>query len=263
MNLKDTLWHRILRRPYRLQLTSDTGKGKPLVLLHGIASSGHVWQPLIKQLDPAKWRVIAPDLLGFGESPKPDWSSYDVKQHARSVVVTLRKLGIKKGVTLAGHSMGSLVAVHIAAKYPKLVKRLVLYEPPLFADLSDYKVHTRRRDRHFAFYDYLVARPQLVLGYVRALGRLAKRFGVFMTPDSWIPFERSLRHTIMRQTAYDELHAIALRTDIIHGRLDFVVTRAEVKRMFADNPHIHMHIVNQLHGVTPRAAKYLAGLLSG
>jgi cis-3-alkyl-4-acyloxetan-2-one decarboxylase len=76
--------------------------------------------------------VIVVDLLGFGDSPKPDWATYDARTQAQSLAKTLLGLGLTQRVVLVGHSMGSLVAVEFAKRYPALVKALVLCSPPLY-----------------------------------------------------------------------------------------------------------------------------------
>jgi pimeloyl-ACP methyl ester carboxylesterase len=258
---RELLWHKHLNRPYRLEIGTDVGDGDPLVLLHGIGARSEIWQPLIAQLDARTWRIVAPDLLGFGRSPKPDWNSYDVHQHARAVVASLRRRGIRRNATIVAHSMGCLIAIHIAATWPKLVGRLVLYEPPLFVDLPEFRRHGKQRQRRFAFYRWLAARPDLVLAYARHFSRLTRSYDVFMGRESWTAFERSLHNTIMQQATYDELTRLEIPIDVVHGRLDFIVSRAEMKKIFQDYPNIQLHIVTQLHGVTTRAAKYLARLL--
>lgn len=261
----DTLWHKWLRRPYRLNVVADVGNPHSrsiVVLLHGIASEGNIWRPLVQRIDVTKHRVIVLDLLGFGMSPRPVHARYDVNDHAEAVLKTLRGLAGTHNVTIMAHSMGCLIASHLATKYPQLAKRLILYEPPLFADDPAFRSHRRRASRYIAFYSYLAAHPELLMLQHRRLYRIAQRVsGLVLGPETWLPFERSLKNTIMRQQAYEELHAIKLPTDIVHGRLDMVVIRTEVKKMFQDNPHITLHTVTAFHDITPKAAAYLNALL--
>lgn len=252
----------MLGRPYRLNVGYDQGRGKTLLLLHGLAQNGQKWQPLIDTVDDSKWRVIAPDLFGFGDSPKPTWTKYDVNEHARMVVNTLKRLRVKYPMTIVGHSMGCLVASHIAATYPKMVKRLILYQPPLFVDDPTYRRHHRRRSRYFAFYTYIADRPQLTFLKSQFLRRLARRLsGLRLEEDDWLPFELSLRNTIMQQQVYDELRDTKIPTDIIHGRLDIIVTRTQLNKMFAHNKKIKLHLTNEIHDITPRAARFISQLL--
>ena len=240
----------------------DQGQGESIVLLHGIASSGDAWKPLARQMEGGPYRLFAPDLLGFGQSPKPGGASYDVETHMQAVMAALRRAGVRPPYTLVGHSMGCLVAVHLAARHPRLVDRVILFEPPLFVDIPEFRTHQKRRAQYFKFFEYIIERPELALAQGRALLRtLRKISGFTLSTEMWTPFERSLRNTIMNQQAYRELHDIPVRTDIIHGRFDFVVTRADVKEMFTKNKNIHLHITNRFHGISPLSARYLARLI--
>jgi cis-3-alkyl-4-acyloxetan-2-one decarboxylase len=265
MRVVDIIWHRWLGRPYTLHVAVDEGEHQapPVVLLHGIASSAAVWRPVVRHLAaPGSHRVIALDLLGFGGSPRPTYPQYTVHDHARAVLHTLQKLRLKGQLTLIGHSMGCLVATHIAAQVPEVVRNLILYEPPLFADDPAYRSHARRTAQYKSFYEYLLRHPELLMLQHRRLYRLAQRVSGFaLSPETWLPFERSLKNTILRQKAFNELHRITMPTAIIHGRLDLVVVQAQVKRMFANNPHITLHKVTATHGITTGAARLIGNLL--
>jgi pimeloyl-ACP methyl ester carboxylesterase len=258
----DQVWHKWLGRPYRLHVSIDRGEGKPVVLLHGIGRNGTFWQALADLLSP-KYHVIAPDLLGFGASPKPDWNDYDIDAHARAVIKSLRAHRLGDKITLVGHSMGCLVAVHVATLAPDIISRLVLYEPPLYADDPEYRSHARRRKVYFKMYEMIADNPASVITYSRLLRRMLANVAALATnKQDWLPFERSLRNTIMQQTGYDELKAINVPTDIIYGRLDFVVSRSDIKDMLASNRHIQFHTVTDMHALSKRSATFLARLIS-
>jgi len=261
MSLLDSFWHRILRRPYWLE-TVEVGVGPlPVILLHGIASDGGIWKPLIKQLDPEIYRVIVPDLLGFGDSPKPRWPNYTVDDHARAVLAALRKYHLKRPAILVGHSMGCLIATHIATLRPQSVAQLILYEPPLLGELPDYPRHTRRSARYKTMFEFIASHPQLAHVEARLLWRIARKlWGAHLSREEWLPFERSLRNTILEQRAYDELRRIALPTNIIYGRLDLIVIRRGIERMFTHNESVSLHVVTDFHGVSTRSAKYIVRL---
>jgi pimeloyl-ACP methyl ester carboxylesterase len=245
----------------------QAGKGSPVVLLHGVGASGDVWHPFIKQVRLAgyqdDWHIIVPDLLGFGDSPKPQWNMYSVQDHARAVVATLKEQKIKRPVTIIGHSMGCLVATHVAATHPKLVKQLLLYEPPLYADNPDFRRHAKQREYYFTLYTFIADHKQLAFTQAQFLWRLAKKLvGLKLTDEMWAPFERSIRNTIMRQTAYEELHTIRIPTAIIHGRLDLIVARTDLRKMFRENKYITWYTVTDFHGVSTRSARFMVQLLA-
>ncbi|MGN6160408.1 MAG: alpha/beta fold hydrolase [Marmoricola sp.] len=99
------------------------GSGPALLLLHGLACNHTTWLPVIRQL--AKhYTVIAPDLLGHGESAKPR-ADYSVAGYANGMRDLMTVLNIDK-VTVVGHSFGGGVAMQFAYQFPERTERLVL-----------------------------------------------------------------------------------------------------------------------------------------
>jgi pimeloyl-ACP methyl ester carboxylesterase len=106
--------------------------GVPVVLLHGQAGSGRYWGAAYDGLA-ARHRVVVPDLLGFGSSPRPD-VSYDAERHADAVLGCLDELGIAEPAVLVGHSMGCIVALRLATRDPGRVAAVVAFGPPIYRD---------------------------------------------------------------------------------------------------------------------------------
>lgn len=178
------------------------------------------------------------------------------------VLAFIRRRGIKGPIVVVGHSMGCLVAAHVAAANPELVCRLVLYEPPLLGDVPEYPAHAKRSARYKVLFEYIAAHPQLAHLESKMLWRVARKIsGLYLSQEEWLPFELSLRNTIMNQKAYEELKEIAIPTDIVYGRLDLVVIRQGIKNMFRTNKNIALHLVTDIHGLSARSARYLASLL--
>lgn len=106
------------RRAYRMR-----GSGPVLLLLHGLACDSTTWLPVMDGL--AKhFTVIAPDLLGHGESDKPD-ADYSLGGFANGMRDILTVLGIDK-VTVVGHSLGGGVAMQFAYQFPERTERVAL-----------------------------------------------------------------------------------------------------------------------------------------
>jgi pimeloyl-ACP methyl ester carboxylesterase len=97
----------------------------PLLLIHGFASSNLVWSKVLLPLAEAGFRVIAPDLLGYGYSGKPRELDYTIASQAKMIIGLLKQLGIAR-VCLVGSSYGGAVAATIALDHPELVEKLVL-----------------------------------------------------------------------------------------------------------------------------------------
>jgi pimeloyl-ACP methyl ester carboxylesterase len=104
----------------------DVGAGKEtLVLIHGNMSSGIHYKPIIERLQD-QYRIIAPDLRGFGDSSYNNEYD-DLEELANDLLIFLDKLNVKQ-YYVAGWSTGGAVALKIAAKRPESVKKVILIE---------------------------------------------------------------------------------------------------------------------------------------
>jgi pimeloyl-ACP methyl ester carboxylesterase len=108
------------------------GEGDPLLLLHGIPGSAYSWEEVGSHLS-AHFKVIIPDLLGFGESDLPT-NDYYMESQARAIKGLLDCLGISK-LFLAGHDFGGPVALTLMRLFPELeIRGLVLSDTNTFTD---------------------------------------------------------------------------------------------------------------------------------
>jgi len=103
------------------------GCGDPLVLIHGLATTGSIWRhaaPLLAR----RRRVVTLDVPGFGSS-RPVGRGFDIGAVAARVAAELHAARIAEPYDLVGHSMGAAVALTLAAQEPGAVRRLVLVSP--------------------------------------------------------------------------------------------------------------------------------------
>ncbi|ASG22398.1 alpha/beta fold hydrolase [Nitrospirillum viridazoti] len=107
------------------QFVVEAGDGPPVILLHGFPETNYAWRFQIPVLA-ERYRVIAPDLRGYGETDKPA-AGYDKRTMARDIVELMRALDIPK-VALVGHDRGARVATRFAKDHPHLVDRLVVMD---------------------------------------------------------------------------------------------------------------------------------------
>ena len=103
---------------YRLE-----GQGQNILLIHGIAGSSRTWADPLKRLA-ARYRVLAPDLLGHGDSEKPT-GDYSLGAHAAFLRDLLGSLDIRR-TTVVGHSLGGGIAMQLAYQHPEVCERIVL-----------------------------------------------------------------------------------------------------------------------------------------
>lgn len=105
----------------------EGGKGEPLVLLHGFGGNKDGFVRAAKYLTP-RYRVVIPDLVGFGESSKPPKADYSPRAQAERLRAFAKELGIAKP-HLGGNSMGGHIALTYAALHPNEVASLWLLAP--------------------------------------------------------------------------------------------------------------------------------------
>jgi len=99
------------------------GSGPLLILIHGITNSSASWEPVLPLLE-RDFTVIAPDLLGHGDSAKPR-GDYSLGSFASLLRDFMLALGHERA-TIAGHSLGGGIAMQMAYQFPERVERLVL-----------------------------------------------------------------------------------------------------------------------------------------
>jgi pimeloyl-ACP methyl ester carboxylesterase len=108
----------------------EKGKGKPIILLHGLGTSSYTWRYVQSDLA-RKHHVIAIDLKGFGQSDKPLDGRYSIADQARLIEDFIRERNLH-GVILVGHSFGGAVALTLALRQidtgERRIKRLVLID---------------------------------------------------------------------------------------------------------------------------------------
>jgi pimeloyl-ACP methyl ester carboxylesterase len=104
----------------------EGGRGAPLVLLHGFGANKDSFVRVAKYLTP-HYRVVIPDLSGFGESAKPPQADYAPRAQAERLRTLVHALGLGK-LHLGGNSMGGHIALTYAARYPKEVASLWLLD---------------------------------------------------------------------------------------------------------------------------------------
>jgi pimeloyl-ACP methyl ester carboxylesterase len=113
-----------------------SGKGTPLVLLHGYPLDHHLWDAISPLLEDT-FDLILPDLRGFGESSTVE-TFYTMDDYASDIAGLLDHLGIQKSA-IVGHSMGGYVALAFARLYPERVSGFGLVASQALADPPDRK----------------------------------------------------------------------------------------------------------------------------
>lgn len=110
----------------------EMGDGPPVVLCHGFPESWFSWRYQIPALADAGFRVIAPDMKGYGDSSAPaDIEEYSQENISQDLVTFVDKLGLAQ-VTLVGHDWGGVVAWNMAQCHPEKLRAVASLNTPLF-----------------------------------------------------------------------------------------------------------------------------------
>lgn len=240
----DSLIHRWLRFPYQLHIHEYHRPKHPratVLLIHGLGTSWKTWQAVAPQL-PDDVRVIAVDLLGFGESPKPNWATYNAKIQANAIVSTLLRKGLFGPVTICGHSLGSIVAVEIAKRYPFTVKSLILCSPPFYRAEKDAKLldpETRLRQL-YRFVTKQSAQSSAILRFAERY-KLWPDTGFMIGEQGSTFFLDTLTTAIINQTAFQDALKLHMRTYIVAGLMDPFVIARNNRYLAKHNPNINYH----------------------
>jgi pimeloyl-ACP methyl ester carboxylesterase len=124
---------------------ADEGEGPAVVLLHGFPDSSRLWRNQVPVLVGAGFRVVVPDLRGFGESDRPDAvEAYAIRHSVADVAAILDALEIERA-HVVGHDWGAAVAWLFTAFLPARVDRLVALSVPHPATLRERTIEQREK----------------------------------------------------------------------------------------------------------------------
>jgi cis-3-alkyl-4-acyloxetan-2-one decarboxylase len=180
-----------------------------ILALHGLMGSHEYLRPLAAELN-GDAEVVAVDLPGFGESPKPPESAYTPGDHAAALALTVGSLAlaeVEAPLTVAGHSLGAVVGLRFAAENPELVERLFVIGMPMHHTTLAEGYRTLRNATKTNWYMATKPGGQLmhhVLFERTAMARryAAKRYGEAIADDTvkhtFQSFARSLMSIIQR-----------------------------------------------------------------
>ncbi len=214
------------------------GNGPPVVLIHGMLNSSSHWEAVASRLTDT-YTVIAPDLIGHGDSAAPR-GDYSLGAHAASIRDLLAAIGIDRA-TIVGHSLGGGVAMQFFYQFPQRVERLALISSGgLGRDVSP-MLRTAALPVTSALLS-LTIQPRL-LGAIWDVGRRLRERGVSLgvylqaiaralrplqTAEARAAFLHTLRSVIdargQRVSATDRLYLLeAIPTLILWGNRDHTI----------------------------------------
>ncbi|WP_298050290.1 alpha/beta hydrolase [uncultured Paenalcaligenes sp.] len=208
----------------------EAGEGAPLFLLHGSGPGVSGWTNWANTM-PAfsdKWRVIVPDIAGFGFTEFQEGTKYDIKLWVNHLIGIMDELGIEKA-SFVGNSFGGALAIGLAVFAPERVDKLVLLGTPAgefeqTAGLRGAWVYEpslenmRELMEKFPFDKSLITDEMVEARY-----KASARAGAQEALRKLIPKPAEDGPTIVRGFPVSALQKIQAPTLVVHGREDGVV----------------------------------------
>lgn len=262
MSVFDTIVHRWLHIPYTLHVRKFRSPKNPratIVLIHGLGNSAESWRGVTALL-PEDVRVIAVDMLGFGQSPKPTWVKYSISVQARAVAHTLLGLRLTQRPIVVGHSMGALVAVELARRYPLVLKQLVLCSPPLYkANSSDWLGREKLLKEFYKIVTKHPAELEKIAPVAKQLGIVSKVFNV--KGDYGAVYVAALESSIINQSSLDDVRRLSLPIRILYGAFDPVIIGANIQKIDNQKPNITTKVLPVGHEMLGTYVQFIASEL--
>ncbi len=138
----------------------EAGEGPPVILLHGFPETWFAWRHQIPVLA-KRYRVIVPDLRGYGATSKPA-AGYDKRTMAQDIVALMKSLGIVKAF-IVGHDRGARVATRLAKDHPDLVQKLVVMDNIPTRVIFDSMNATVARGHWFFLFNSVLDLPEALI----------------------------------------------------------------------------------------------------
>jgi pimeloyl-ACP methyl ester carboxylesterase len=228
------------------------GSGPPVVLIHGMLNSSSHWQSVALELA-REHTVIAPDLIGHGDSAAPR-GDYSLGAHAASIRDLLAAIGIDRA-SIVGHSLGGGVAMQFFYQFPQRVERLVLISSGGLGHEVSPLLRTAALPGTSALLS-LTIQPRLLAALARAgrsmrarslgggvhLQAIARALRPLENADARQAFLHTLRSVIdargQRVSATDRLYLLeSMPTMIVWGERDHTIPLAHGRRAHDAIPH--------------------------
>ena len=252
-----------LRKTPLLHVAHDAGEGHAVVLVHGIASSSVTFENVVPLLS-GRYRVIAIDLMGFGNSPSPLSSNYTLEEHVRALKRTILSLRIKGRITLVGHSLGALISARFAAENPTMLSQLVLVAPPVYVpgDTVIDPVERLHIDALRRLYDFMRSNPAFTSASAKALARLSPiKNIVAVNEQNWRAFSLSLEKCIESQTTMTDIAQVRVPVELVYGTRDPFLAPAGLRVVERMRGVATTRVEGMDHLIRPRFAKEIVRVI--
>lgn len=223
-----------------------------VVLLHGLGGSNAYWGAAYDTLA-GTGRLVVPDLLGFGASPRPP-AGYTTDDHVRALTAVLDELGVAGPVVVGAHSVGCLIALALADRHPDLVAGVVAFCPPLYPD----EASARERIARLGWLEDQLATDgpwaEAACGWMCGHRKAAARVAAVVRPGlpapirndgvqhTWVSYSQTFRHLLAAAEGGRWLAHVDVPVEMVAGTDDRVTDLGYLRRLAADLPHVTLTV---------------------
>lgn len=224
------------------------GEGTPIVLLHGLGASGVYWGSAYDRLGD-EHRLVVPDLLGFGGSPRPS-VGYGPDEHVAEIEACLDAARVQQPAVVVGHSAGGIVALRLAATRRERVRAVIMFGPPLYPDPGDARRHVKELGLMARLFANNGAFAAMICRWSCGHRPLAAVLAELLLPDlpsqiardgvehSWASYSETLERLVIDNAAADWLSDITVPVVIVAGLGDPVCNHPFLREIAGSHPNV-------------------------
>jgi pimeloyl-ACP methyl ester carboxylesterase len=247
---------------------AEAGDGPSLVLLHGLFVDHTSWDGVVDVLS-KEYRVVSPDLPGFGQSEKPAEARfpYGIEAFADAIVDLYAGLELGRAI-IVGHGLGAAVAITLAARHPELISRLVLIDALCYPAKKDIVQRValapivggfifKQLWGKAAFRAY-VRDYHLADGNALPSARVDHYYEAFNTPAARASALSTLRATRDTRSVVADLARISTPTFVIWGQDDALYPASHGQRMAREIRNAGLQLLDAGHACHEEAPAAVA-----
>jgi pimeloyl-ACP methyl ester carboxylesterase len=253
----------------------EEGRGQPVILVHGFASSSYTWLTLVRSL-PSGFRYIALDLKGFGRSDKPRDKNYSAYDQAKILTEFINKLGLDN-IVIIGHSFGGIVSLVslISNKIKNRVVSLVLIDsvayfnhiPDFIAKLSIPVANILGLELlpprklvlqvlEEVFYDHSKITEEMISAYAENLSDLEAKRSLIRSASQFV--SKDMKHI------HEKFNQVQVPVLIISGGADRLIPIEESYALEHALPHVELKVIPKCgHSPQEECPQETANIISG
>lgn len=214
-----------LKLPQGQLFWREVGQGEPLIFLHGSTNNGSQWLPILDLLN-LDYHCFAPDLLGFGESERPQ-INYSIAWQVECLADYLAALNLHQ-FYLIGHSLGGWIGASYALKYPEQVRGLILISP----EGLEFPGNRKRR----LWSKCLMSRPPIFSLTLKVLSPVAKLFGFKARVKQSLEFRKRLLHSPTGYELMFQRDRSQIQSELLNEVLQWLYTPVLILQSSQDHP---------------------------